>query len=171
VPVAVKGWVVPSGIAGIAGVTAMETRTAGVTVRVVEPLIEPEVAVTLVLPNPTLLNTPCELTVATPEFVVLQVTEFVRSSVLPSVYVPVAFKACVVPSANEEFAGVMTRETKVGCVTVTVVEPVMDAEAPVTVAVPTLPPVARAVLLILTMAGAEELQLTELVTSCVLPSV
>jgi hypothetical protein len=54
----VKGCVVPREIEGIAGVTAMETKTAGVTVRVVEPLIEPEVAVTLVLPKPTLLNTP-----------------------------------------------------------------------------------------------------------------
>ena len=53
-----NAWVVPSGIVGIAGVTAMETRTAGVTVRVVEPLIEPDVAVTLALPNPTLLATP-----------------------------------------------------------------------------------------------------------------
>jgi hypothetical protein len=123
------------------------------------------------MPNPTLLDTPCELTVATPEFVVLQVTEFVRSSVLPSVYVPVAFKACVVPSANEEFAGVMTRETNVGCVTVTGVEPVIDPEAAVTVAVPMLAPVSRPVLPMLATAGAEELQLTELVTSCVLPSV
>ena len=166
-----NGCVVPRGIEGIAGVTAMETRTAGVTVRVVEPVIEPEVAVTLVLPNPTLLATPCELTVAMPEFVVLQVAEVVRSNVLPSVYVPVTFKACVVPSANEEFAGVMTRETKVGCVTVTVVEPLMDPEAAVTVAVPTLVPVSRPVLLILAIAGADELQLVELVTSCVFPSV
>ena len=163
--------VVPSGTTGIAGVTAMETRTAGVTVRVVEPVIEPEAALTLVLPNATLLATPCELTVAMPEFVVFQAAEFVRSKVLPSVYVPVTFKACVVPSAKEEFAGVMTRETNVGCVTVTVVEPVMDPEAAVTVAVPTLAPVSRAVLLMLAIAGAEELQLTELVTSCVLPSV
>ena len=163
--------VVPRGTDGIAGVTAMETSTAGVTVTVVEPVIEPEVALTLVLPNPTLLNTPCVLTVAMPEFVVLQVAEFVSSRVLPSVYVPVAFKACVVPSAKEEFAGVMTRETKVGCVTVTVVEPVTDPDAAVRVAVPTLAPVTRAVLLMLARAGAEELHKAELVTSCVLPSV
>src|SRR5437660_609848 len=149
----------------------METRTAGVTVRVVEPLIEPEVAVTLVLPNATLLAKPCEFTVATPEFAVPQVAEFVRSRVLPSVYVPVAFKACVVPNANDGLPGVMTRETKVGCVTVIVAEPLMDPEAAATVAVPTLVPVSRPVLLILAIAGADELQLAELVTSCALPSV
>ncbi len=46
--------VVPSGIVGIAGVTAIETKTAGVTVRVVDPLTVPKVAVTLALPIATL---------------------------------------------------------------------------------------------------------------------
>ena len=50
---AVNCCVVPSGMAGMAGVTAMETRTAGVIVRVVEPVIELEVAVTVVLPTAT----------------------------------------------------------------------------------------------------------------------
>src|SRR5205807_1724453 len=58
VPVTVKGCVVPSAMEGLAGVVARETRTAGVTVNVVEPLIAPKVAVTLVLPNPTLAATP-----------------------------------------------------------------------------------------------------------------
>jgi hypothetical protein len=43
---------------GIAGVTAIETRTAGLMVSVVDPLIVPEVAVTVVLPKATLLATP-----------------------------------------------------------------------------------------------------------------
>ena len=76
---------VPSGIVGIAGVTAMETRTAGVMVRVVEPVIEPERAVTALLPTATLVAMPSLLTVATVESVVVQVTAEVRSSVLPSV--------------------------------------------------------------------------------------
>ena len=50
--------VVPSGIVGMAGVTAMETRTAGVMVRVVEPVIDPERAVTAVLPAVTLVAMP-----------------------------------------------------------------------------------------------------------------
>ncbi len=58
VPVAVKACVAPSGIVGIAGVTAIDTSTAGLIVSVVEPLIVPEVAVTMVFPKATLLATP-----------------------------------------------------------------------------------------------------------------
>ena len=85
VPVAVNCCVVPAGIEGIAGVTAMETRVAGVTVRLVDPTIDPEVAVTLVVPTATLVATPAGLTVAIFEFAVPQLTELVRSFVLPSV--------------------------------------------------------------------------------------
>ena len=58
VPVAVNCSVVPDGMVGIAGVSAIETRFAEVTVRVVEPLIAPETAVTAVLPTVTLAATP-----------------------------------------------------------------------------------------------------------------
>jgi hypothetical protein len=84
VPVAVKGCVVPSGIVGIAGVTAIVISTAEVTVRVVEPEIVAEVAVTLVLPKATLLASPCPFTVAMWLSIVLQLAELVRSNVLPS---------------------------------------------------------------------------------------
>jgi hypothetical protein len=43
---------------GIAGVTAIETRTAGVIVRIVEPVIEPEVADAVVLPTAPLAAMP-----------------------------------------------------------------------------------------------------------------
>jgi len=55
---------VPRGAVGIAGVTAIETIVAEVTVNVVEPEIAPDVAVTLALPVPTLLARPWALTVA-----------------------------------------------------------------------------------------------------------
>lgn len=58
VPVAANWSVVPRGMLGIAGVTAIETNAAGVTVSVVEPLIEPEVAVTVVPPIFTLAAIP-----------------------------------------------------------------------------------------------------------------
>ena len=45
VPVAVSCSVEPRMIAGLGGVTAIETSTGAVTVNNVEPLIEPEVAV------------------------------------------------------------------------------------------------------------------------------
>ena len=44
VPVAVNCCVVPLGIEGLAGVTAMDTSVAAVTVSVVEPVMLPEVA-------------------------------------------------------------------------------------------------------------------------------
>ncbi len=55
---AVNCCVVPRGIVDIAGVTAIETRTADVMVRVVEPVTDPEWAVTLVLPIAALVATP-----------------------------------------------------------------------------------------------------------------
>lgn len=76
--------VVPSGIVGIAGVTAIERSTAGLTVKVVEPLIVPSVAVAVTLPNPTLLATPWLLTVAIAALAVVQVAVVVRTRVLPS---------------------------------------------------------------------------------------
>ena len=50
---------------GFAGVTAMETRAAAVTVKPVEPLIEPEVALIVVVPAATAVARPPALTVAT----------------------------------------------------------------------------------------------------------
>lgn len=84
VPVAVNCCVTPSGSVGIAGVTAIETSVAAVTVTVADPLIEPEAAVTPVLPTATLLAAPALLTVVTLEFALLQVAVAVRSRVLPS---------------------------------------------------------------------------------------
>jgi len=84
VPVAVNGCVVPSGMVGMAGVTAIETSTAGFTVTVIDPLIAPTVAVTVVLPTPALLAIPWAFTLATPESAVLQLAVVVNTSVLPS---------------------------------------------------------------------------------------
>ena len=81
---AVNCCVVPSGMVGMAGVTAIETRTAGVMVRVAEPVTAPIVAVTVVPPTATLLAIPCGLTVATVESAVDQFAEVVSTSVLPS---------------------------------------------------------------------------------------
>ena len=73
----------PSGIVGKAGVTAIEISAAGVTDRAVEPLIVPNVAVTVALPNATLAATPRLLMVATLTSLVTQVTEVVITRVLP----------------------------------------------------------------------------------------
>ena len=70
---------------GIAGVTAIETNAAGVTVIMVEPLMAPDVAVTVVLPTTTLLTLPWASAVAIEASPVIEVTVVVTSCVLPSV--------------------------------------------------------------------------------------
>lgn len=82
---AVNCWVDPNATDGIAGVTAIDTRVAGVTEIPVEPWMLPDVAVTVVLPTETADAEPCAFTVATVESVMAQFTELVRSRVLPSV--------------------------------------------------------------------------------------
>ena len=73
-------------IEGFAGVTAMETRAAVVTLKTAGGLvIAPEAAVTLVEPIASALATPELLIVATAVFEELQVAELVRLAVLPSV--------------------------------------------------------------------------------------
>lgn len=73
---------------GIAGVTVIDISAAGVTVKPVEPLTVPAVAVIVVCPSETLAACPIfgvvALTVATPGADELHATEVVTSRVLPS---------------------------------------------------------------------------------------
>ena len=75
---------------GSAGVMAIDTKVAGLTFRFVNPVMPDTVALTMVGPTATLVTRPLALTVATLGFEVLQPAEFVRSSVLPSLNIPVA---------------------------------------------------------------------------------
>lgn len=54
-----KGCFVPSGIDGLMGATAIETRAAGVTTKVVAPWIEFKVALMVAVPLPTAVAEPC----------------------------------------------------------------------------------------------------------------
>jgi len=78
VPVAVNCWFVPDTTDGFTGVTAIETRVAVVTVRVVDPLTVPELAATVVVPMPVPVARPPLEMVATPGDEELQVTVLVR---------------------------------------------------------------------------------------------
>jgi hypothetical protein len=73
---------------GLAGVTAMETSVAAVTVRAVEPAMLPDAAVTVVEPAATGVARPLEpaalLIAATPVLEELHVTDAVRFCVVPS---------------------------------------------------------------------------------------
>jgi hypothetical protein len=68
----------------MAGVTAIETIVAGATVATVAPVIDPTLAVMLLVPVATLLTTPWLFTVAMPGLAEIQLAVFVRSNVLPS---------------------------------------------------------------------------------------
>jgi hypothetical protein len=76
--------VVPFAIDGFAGVTAIDTGIAGVTVKVVLPVNPPEEALTWDVPCATPLARPPELMVATAVLEDTQVAELVRSRVDPS---------------------------------------------------------------------------------------
>jgi hypothetical protein len=178
VPVAVNCWVVPRAMLGLVGVTSIETRNAGVTVRAVEPVMPPDVAVTVAVPTATEVALPLEpvtlLMAATDIEDELQVTEVVRSCVVLSENIPVAVNCWVVPRAMLGLVGVTSMETRNAGVTVRAVEPEMPPEVAVIVAVPTATgvalPLETAASLIAATDVADELQVTEAVRSCVVLS-
>jgi len=127
VPVAVNCCVAPVASELLAGVTAIETNTGAVTVRLVEPPIPPEVAWIVVLPAATPVAKPALVIVATAVFDEVQVTELVRFAVLPSLKTPVAVNCCVKPLARDPFAGATAIDTNIS-VTVRLVEPLIEPE-------------------------------------------
>jgi hypothetical protein len=88
VPVAVKGWVWPLVMFALAGVIAIETSVAGVTLSTVEPVMLPIVAEIVLVPVPTASVRPCAPAAfdieATPLTAEPQVTWLVRLWVVPS---------------------------------------------------------------------------------------
>jgi hypothetical protein len=167
--------VVRSAMVGLAGVTAMETSAAGVTVKPVEPETVPNVAVMVTAPWLSELASPLEpdalLIETTPVLEELQVTAVVSGCVELSVYVPVAANSRPVPFAMLGFAGITAMETSVAGVTVKPVEPEIVPNVAVMVTAPWLSELARPLepdaLLIETTPMLEELQVAELVRSCV----
>src|SRR5258708_32906349 len=60
VPLAVNACVVPSGMEVLTGFTAIESKAAGATVKVVSPLMLPAVAVIVLAPVLTPIASPCD---------------------------------------------------------------------------------------------------------------
>lgn len=81
---------VPRGMDAPAGDTAIEARTAEVTVRVAVPLTLESVAVMVADPGALLVAIPVLETVAALVFDELHEAELVRSFEVPSLYLPVA---------------------------------------------------------------------------------
>jgi len=165
----VNCWVAPTAIVGLAGVTATDTNTGAVMVRPVNPLIDPDVAMIVVLPVPAPVAKPALVIVATEVLVELQTTEPVMFKVPPSLNMPVAVNCCVTPLAIEVFAGVTAIDTSVA-VTVRFVEPLIEPEVAMIVVLPVPAPVASPALVIVATEVLVELQVTILVRFCVLLS-
>src|SRR5271167_2279075 len=170
VPVAVNCWVAPLVIEGFAGVTAIDCNVAAVTVRTVEPLIAPDVALIVEVPTPAPVARPAALIVAVEVVPELQVTVPVRFCVVPSLNVPVAVNCWVAPLVIEGFAGVTAIDCSVAAVTVSTVEPEIDDDVAVMVEVPTPAPEASPDALIVAMVLVPDDHVTLEVRFCVVPS-
>lgn len=107
---AVNCWLVPAGfteILAVAGVTAMETSVADVTVKSVAPEMSPDVAVMVVIPvEIPVVAIPAALMEALAGTDEVQTTDVVKSCVVLSVYVPMAVNCWVVPAAMLGVTGV-----------------------------------------------------------------
>ena len=92
---------------------AIDTSAAGVTVSVVLPDTDPDVAVITVEPAVNTLASPeLTFTVATAGVLEVQVTLLVKSAVLVSEKVPVAVNCCVTPSGTLGILGATAMDTK-----------------------------------------------------------
>ena len=159
VPVAVNCTVVPVATEPFAGVTAIDTRVAAVTLRPVEPVMEPCLAEIVVdWPEVTPVASPAALMVAAVVLDELQVTELVKSCVLLSENVAVALNGVVTPAISEALAGVTAIAASAAPVTDTWTSAVSEPDEAWIVASPKPVPVANPVGLIVTTAGLEDVQ-------------
>jgi hypothetical protein len=145
-------------------------REPGVIVRVVEAVMLPDVAVTVVEPVSMDAARPELFTVAICVDAALHATEAVTFCVLPSVNVPVAVNCWPAPSGMEGFDGATASEASTAAVTVRLVEPLTEPEVAVIVRVPFPLPVARPELLMVARLEEDELHVTEEVMLPVVPS-
>ncbi len=122
----------------------MDESVAGVTVRVADPDIVPDVTVIVVVPAATDVANPPALIVATLVLDETQVEVDVRSCVVLSENVPVATNCSVVPLAMLGFTGVIAMDTSVTQVTVMVVDPDVLPDFAETVVLPQFFPFAYA---------------------------
>ena len=166
----------PTGMLGLGGATARESRVAEFTVRVALPEILPDVAVMVVVPMETAKASPALSIVATDGLDELQVTCVVKSFLVPLEYVPMAINCCIAPTGILGLTGITAMEDRVAAFTVRVVVPKEGpleklfgaVEVAVMVAIPTETAVARPVVLsIVATNGLDEVQVTCVVISWV----
>jgi hypothetical protein len=143
---------------------------AGVTVRAVFPEILGEAAVMVAVPAATAVASPLLSTIATGVLDEAQVTCVVISWVVPSAYVPEAVNCPVFPAGTLGLAGVTDTEDRVAGVTVRVVFFAILPEAAVMVVVPAATAVASPLLLTVAIEVLDEVQVTRVDISWVVPS-
>lgn len=125
------------------------------------------------LPAPVPVTTPLLLTVATPLDDELQLAEAVRSWVLPSEKIPVAVSCKLVLMAMKEFTGVMVSDIKVAAtpsVAVPVTGPAPLLRVAEMVESPWLLPSASPLELTVATVWFDELHVTRLLISLLVPS-
>ena len=104
VPIAVNGWLEPTAIEAVDGVSAMDTSVALLTVRVAVSTFPEKTAEIVLVPGCAPVACPAVLTallmVAAAEFEDVQFTTVVRSCVSPLAKVPIAPKGVQKPSGT-----------------------------------------------------------------------
>jgi hypothetical protein len=167
----------PSAIAAPAGVTASDTTAGCPTVRLVDPVTAPCVALIVAVPSPALVASPAPLITATVAAVLFHCAVPVKSWLLPSVYVPTAVYCSVVPNAMLAACGFTVIVTSAAALTVNVAPPLTVPTAIPIVLTPVPNPTLLAspcdpgLLLTVAAPAFDELQCPVCVTSCVVPSV
>lgn len=173
VPIAENCWVVPWAMVEVAGRTAIEERSAALTVAMTLLLMAPEVAVMVTVPRSLPVASPLTVMEATLVGDALQTTVPVISCVVLSENVPVAVNCCTVPRGISAFSGVTLMEVRVAFVTVRVSLEETPFAVAVIVEVPAVNPIARPcapLKLMLATRGFDELQFTRPVAFSVVPS-
>jgi hypothetical protein len=169
-PEAANCGVNPTGMLELTGVTDMEVRVAEVTVRAVLPEMVPEVAVMVAVPAAMAVAKPLLSTAATDVLDELQMTCGVISKLAPLEKAPEAVNRGVNPTGTLGLAVVTDMEDRPAWSTVRVVLPVIVPEVAVMVTVPGAMPVARPLLSTVANDVLDELQMTCVLISTLVPS-
>ena len=148
------------GMLRLPGVTTMEDRVAGVTVKVVLTEIFPEETVMVAVPAAMAIARPLLLTTTTDGFDELQVACPVISRLIPSEYLPVPLNCEVSPTGMLGLIGVMAMEDRVAEITPRPVFPEKPPKMAPIVTAPAEMAVAKPLPLTTATDGFEDIQVT-----------
>jgi hypothetical protein len=118
----------------------MDRSSAGVTVTVVVPPVDPMLAVTMLVPGATVVPTPPAVSMSVPVSLDVQVAVLVTSPMEASEYVAVARNAIVTPTPTTGDVGVTAMETSVAVVMVRLAVPETESSVAWTVVDPAVSP-------------------------------